>query len=218
MPVRKIPRSHMRVTGAFATTKANRSVSFESPLERDYMLLLEFDDRVASIEEQPVRVPVPGTPQGYVPDVLVHYHPATPGAAPEVVLVEVKHTSDLARNHDKYKAKFEAARQYAAERNWRFVIVTEQDIRTQRLQNLAFLKGYRRNPIPTEHATVIDACMRSAIDMTLGDLLAKAHQASSIAVPVLTGAAWTLIAHRRIKVDLDSPLSLATKIAQGGHA
>lgn len=215
MPVRKIPRNHLKVTGAFATTKADRSVAFESLLEREYMLLLEFDDRVASIEEQPVRVPVPGVPKGYVPDVLVRHHPIAPGAAPEVLLVEVKHTSDLAKNVEKYKAKFEAAERYAAARNWRFVIVTEKDIRTPRLSNLFYLKGYRRNPIHERHAQVIKDCLRAGGDKTIGELLNKACSVSGEEPLALTSTAWTLIAHKHIKVDLDAPLNLATKVVRG---
>ncbi len=218
MPVRKIPRNHMCVTGTFATTKADRSAPFESLLERDYMLLLEFDPSVASIEEQPVRIPVPGVANGYVPDVLVHYHPATPGAAAPVHLVEVKHTSDLAKNGDKYGPKFEAARRYAAQRNWQFVVITEQEIRTQRLNNLAYLRAFRRNPVPVDHAAVFQSCMHADKEMTLSELLAQAHQSSGIEVPILTNAAWTLIAHQRIKADLDSPLGMATKVTTGDQA
>jgi hypothetical protein len=218
MPVRKIPRNHMCVTGTFATTKADRSAPFESLLERDYMLLLEFDPRVVSIEEQPVRIPVPGVANGYVPDVLVHYNPAPPDAAPHVELVEVKHTSDLAKNGDKYRPKFEAARRYAAQRNWQFVIVTEKEIRTQRLKNLAYLRGFRRNPVLVDHAAVFQSCMQTTTELTLGELLDLAHRSSGIAMPTLTSSAWTQIAHRRLKVDLDSPLSLGTKITLGGQA
>lgn len=44
---------------------------FESLLEKDYLLLLDFDDTVETFEVQPVRIPVPGVRNGYVPDVLV---------------------------------------------------------------------------------------------------------------------------------------------------
>lgn len=57
MPVRKIPKNYLSVTGGFASRKNGRMLGFESPLERDYMILLEYDDLVERFEEQPVRVP-----------------------------------------------------------------------------------------------------------------------------------------------------------------
>jgi hypothetical protein len=56
MPVRKIPRSHRRVTGLVASTKNRRMAGFESSLERDLILLLEFDLNVENYEEQPCQI------------------------------------------------------------------------------------------------------------------------------------------------------------------
>lgn len=79
MPVRKIPKKHLCITGGFASRKNGVMESFESLLEKEYMLLLEFDDSVAGFEEQPVTIPLPGLPKGYTPDFLVHFRadPAT---------------------------------------------------------------------------------------------------------------------------------------------
>ena len=45
MPVRKIPKNHLHVTGSFASRKNGLMGSFESLLEKEYMLLLDFDGR-----------------------------------------------------------------------------------------------------------------------------------------------------------------------------
>ena len=44
MPVRKIPKNYLGVTGAFASLKNGRMVGFESLLEKDLFVLLEYDD------------------------------------------------------------------------------------------------------------------------------------------------------------------------------
>lgn len=78
MPVRKIPKNYLFVTGGYSSRKNEEMDAFESLLEKDYLLLLDFDDGVDAFEVQPVRIPVPGVPKGYVPDVLVKYRPDSP--------------------------------------------------------------------------------------------------------------------------------------------
>lgn len=64
MPVRTIPKNHIFVTGRHATSKSVGHADFESLLENDYLILLDFDLQVERYEVQPVRVPVPGVRQG----------------------------------------------------------------------------------------------------------------------------------------------------------
>ena len=91
MPVRKIPKNYLSVTGSFASQKNGQMGSFESLLEKEYMLLLDFDDSVESFEEQPVTIPVPGVTKGYTPDFLVHYYAdPTAGEIRKPLLTEVK--------------------------------------------------------------------------------------------------------------------------------
>lgn len=78
MPVRKIPKNYLSVTGGFTSEKNARMLGCESLLERDLMILLEYDDTVQSFEEQPVKIPfaVDGRKRKpYVPDILIHYFP-----------------------------------------------------------------------------------------------------------------------------------------------
>ena len=56
MPVRKIPKNYRSVTGTFPSYKNKRNIFYESLLERDFYLLLEFNDDVISYEEQPFRI------------------------------------------------------------------------------------------------------------------------------------------------------------------
>jgi hypothetical protein len=50
MPVRRIPKNHIHVTGRHASAKAQGHADFESPLEWEYLILLDFDPRVERYE------------------------------------------------------------------------------------------------------------------------------------------------------------------------
>lgn len=211
MPVRKIPKNWLHVTGGFASRKNGRMVGFESLLEKEFMILLEFDDTVERFEEQPVSIPVPGRKRkapSYVPDVLAHYKPRVPGGkSRKPVLYEVKHTTDLEKNKLKYRPKFAAARQFAKDQGWEFRIITEKEIRTPYLANLKFLREYRniepeRDTIRQVIQALVD-CGGSAEYDALLDKLAPTDAERLSIIPVI----WHLVAARQIKADLKSPIS-----------
>jgi len=55
MPVRRIPRNYLVVTGRMHTRHSEELQEFESLQEKDYVLLLGPDDDILSVEVQPVR-------------------------------------------------------------------------------------------------------------------------------------------------------------------
>lgn len=217
MPVRKIPKNHLVVTGGFASEKNDRLLGFESLLEKDYMTLLEYDDTVKSFEEQPVRIPV--TAKGrrlspYVPDVLVNFHPGRGGKVRKSLLVEVKPTRYLIKHAEKYKPKFAAAKAYAAERGWQFQIATEKEIRSPLLNNLKFLREYHRfSPSTQEIAPVLEAVKAVGSNCTFSVLLDRlcgddtGHRLRVI--PIV----WHLVATRLLRTDLNVPLTDQTAIS-----
>lgn len=213
MPVRRIPKNYLCVTGAFASKKNGRMVSFESLLERDHLLLLEFDPTVKSFEEQPVTVLVnkPGSSTGkYVPDVFVQY---VDSEQKRPLLAEVKHSSDLERKADKYTPKFEAAQRFANAQEWDFDTVTEQQIRGQFLQNIKFLREYRNvQPQPEDISHVIItltnlggfAELKTLLKELSPNVMAQLHWVPTI---------WHLVVTSQLLVALDEPLSDTTPLA-----
>jgi len=216
VPVRKIPKNYLHVTGSFASRKNGKMGGFESPLEKDYMLLLDFDDMVEGFDEQPVRIPVPGVPKGYTPDVLVRMLPdPSTGEVPPSRLTEVKHTDDLKKNAKEYATKFALAERFAAERGWVFVIVTEKDIRTQRLANVKFLREYRNVNIDAMDCETVLATVREAGEIRYAELfdrLGNDDQTQLRMLPVL----WHLVVTRRLAADLDSRFDGETMIWDAG--
>jgi len=216
MSVRTIPKNYLMVTGGFSSSKNDQMAAFESLLEKDFFLLLDFDDSVESIEPQPVRVPVPGVPNGYVPDALIHYRPdPVTGEVRKPRLVDVKHTSDLERNGHKYETKFESARQYAEERGWVFEVVVQKHIRSARLQNLKFLREYRNiEPADADIVQVLE-CLgeKGSLDGLLG-ILASSDEERLHWLPII----WYMVLHHHLQTDLDEPFTNDIPLWQKGGA
>ena len=208
MAVRKIPKNHLHVTGKFASKKNGQMGGFESLLEKDYMLLLEFDDAVEGFDEQPVTIPVPGVARGYTPDILVRFFPDTATGQPRSPeLTEVKSLDDLRRNKDKYAPKFAAAEEYVRELGWTFNIKTEKDIRTQRLANIKFLREYRNiEPGEDDCAQVLSLALSLNGKAILPDLLAALRRSEDDDLhwlPVI----WNMVLNKRLIIDIDVPMS-----------
>jgi hypothetical protein len=76
LSVRNIPKNYRNVTGVLASSKSEGAAMFESTLERDFLMLLDFDPHVEFYDVQPVKIEWlddMGKHRSYTPDVLVHY-------------------------------------------------------------------------------------------------------------------------------------------------
>lgn len=202
MPVRKIPKNHIHVTGRHASRKSEGDADFESLLEAEHLLLLDHDLRVRTYEVQPVIVPVPGMQRGYVPDALVEFHPDVDGVIDAPELREVKSTLDLKKNEAKYAPKFESAQRYCEQRGWLFRIITELEIRTPRLANVKFLKAYEHQQHPQEMLRLVMDRVSELGQTDSKELLSSISSdldEQLVWMPVL----WHLVANRKVLVDWD---------------
>ena len=201
MPVRKIPKNYLVVTGGHSSHKNTVMNGFEGTLEPDYMLLLDFDETVDSYDEQPVVIPVPGVPAGYTPDVLVRHFERT-GKKPK--LVEVKPKKYLEAKKEEYAPKFAAAEAYCARVGWDFHIATEVEVRTPRLQNYKFLSAYR-NYAPDEQdiERVLDTAEHlggAATSVSIVEALSKTDDDRLYWIPIV----WHCVLHKWLLCDLDT--------------
>lgn len=210
MPVRNIPKNYISVTGNFSSRKNGRMMGFESPLERDMMILLEFDTDVESFEEQPVVVPVfeEGKKRpNYVPDILVRYRSSEKARhARKPMLAEVKHTSDLERHATKYRPKFAAATTFAKEQGWDFKTIDERTIRGPYLQNLKFLREYLNiEPDARDATRILEDLAEMGGEAELDAFLDHACPSPDARLRLLP-VLWHLVVTGRIGVDLSVPL------------
>lgn len=206
-PVRKIGKSHRAVTGTLASTKAQGGAEYESALERDHYLGLEFDPRVTRIIPQPVVIVYhddQGKKRRYTPDTLVHYAgPRPPG------LFEVKYVQEVREKAALFAVTFRAARTYAREQGWTFTLVTERTIRAPHLKNAQFLRPYLRREFPAAVEADVLAALLELGETTPQRLLAAFPEERRIdLLPVM----WKLIAARRIDADLGLPFHMTSTI------
>lgn len=212
MPVRKIPKNYRNVTGIAAHTKAEGPAAYESTLERDFITLLEFSPEVEAFEVQPVRLEwsdAAGSLRRYTPDTLVCFGRSSAGATPW--LCEVKYRADLAKDWHELRPKFKAAVHFARSQGWRFRIITEQEVRTPKLENARFLLRYR-NAIPdADLMQVVDAGLQEMRETTPAGLMQAIHRDEwnqARLIPVL----WYMVATFQVGIDLEQPLNMNSPI------
>lgn len=153
-PTRKIGPTKRSVSGRYAF-RGDSSISFESTLERDFLIKAEFSLSVLDVISQPVSIPfegVNGQTYAYTPDFLVYYRlgDRAYGDYPKPLLVEVKPEAEWRANWRKWLPKWKAARRYARTQGWEFRIHDESRIRHVSLANIRFLERYKRMTFAAE--------------------------------------------------------------------
>lgn len=211
MPVRKIPKNYRNVTGIASHSKATGQAMFESTLERDFLTLLQLDPLVENFEVQPVTiqwVDEVNKDRNYTPDVLVYYsNPRTP-----TTLYEVKYRSELNQSWAELKPKMRAAFRYTRSRGWRFKIITETEIRGEKLKNAKFLLPFiKKGPTSETDMTILDEAIRSLGSSTPSDLLTHIYHDEWNRASLLP-TLWYLVGTDQIGTDLNQPLTMSSSI------
>jgi hypothetical protein len=218
LSVRNIPKNYRNVTGVLASSKSEGAAMFESTLERDLLMQLDFDSCVESYDVQPVKIEwldKVGKFRSYTPDVLVHYRHDD---RVDHILYEVKYRSDIKENWPILKPKFKAAIRYAKQRGWRFKLITEVEIRTTFLQNVKFLLPFlKRGPDQEADMLLIQEALKQHAEIAISELLASlCHNPWSQAALIPT--LWYLIASGQIECELQSqPLTMSSVIWRVKH-
>lgn len=193
-----------RMVGRFNSVKNKCSVAWESWLERDFMLLSEYDRAVEHYVEQPEQVVLwlDGVAHRYTPDVRQVLYDGT------IRFVEVK--TEQALNNPSTALKLAAAEAHYMADGYLFQVATETYIRAgHRLSNIKLL--YRYASLSPSSAEI--RCMAAFLDrpspQPLSDIVAKARKAS-----VNLSVLFHLMFKQRIAFDVDdSPISPATLLS-----
>jgi hypothetical protein len=210
-PVRKIGRGHRGIRGHASFFE--RSVSFESTLEHDFLLRLSIHPGLLDIVEQPETIryrDATGKGRRYTPDFLVTYADPVRGACE--VVYEIKYRSDLEENWPELRPRLRAGIGWARSRGARFCIMTEREIRTPALECARILKKYRMlEPDAACEAALLAAAVPGA---TLGSIARAAATDPSCrdAVERASAQAFRLLALGRLTVAFDRPLSPAVPV------
>lgn len=211
-PARKIPIGRRALTGVMQTLSGG-SLAYESRLERDWYISLDFSPEVVSLHGQPFTLNYEG-PQGrtrYTPDVKTEW--LWPDGRTSVIVYEVKEREELQANWANLKPRFAAARRHCRENGWHFKVVNERHIRTAYQANAAFLTTFllRDRAAMRPWIEQLLYTFRALGPITVQALLAAAYMSPEnrlMAIPAL----WRLVGERRIGTDLNKPLTMSSTL------
>jgi hypothetical protein len=179
--------------GRWFSIAAGRFLEYESLLERDWMLLMDFDREVEWMCEQPLRLRyrLDDRPVSHVPDLLVWRQ-----GAPE--LCDVKSEERL--DDREFQAQVRATGQACAEAGLGYRVLSDPD--RQLLVNARWLAGFRDPPPDADGERARMLSMLSVGPSTISALLAEARE-PALARPVLMHLLW----RRDALVDVVTPIA-----------
>jgi hypothetical protein len=192
-------RGQRHMPGRWYSTTTGSFCEYESLLERDRMLLMDFDPEVVGMIEQPLRLfyERDGSETYHVPDLLVWRLGRRP------LLCDVKSRDGLAST--RFKASRVATEAACREASWDYEVLSEPD--EQLLANVRWLAGFRHAiPDPHDERQRMIAELRSE-SLTIEELLEDAAE-PMLARPVLMGMLW----RQEASVELGEPLEDTTLV------
>ena len=217
-PARKIGLGRRALAGMMPSDKGDEGsppAKFESALERDFFVLLEFNVDVLRWDAQPVRLDLGD--KVYTPDVLVTYlGPSRRADDVHHVLYEVKYREELQRLWPTLRPKYRAAVRFARSHGWRFKLITEREIRTELLWNAKFLLPYRHDPPADEDCDRLLRALANSEVTTPSALLTACSTDPLVQARLLTSL-WHLVARRVVAADLTRRLRMDSAIWRDGH-
>lgn len=204
VPARKIPLNYRNITGYVHSDKSDEYTHFEASLERNALLLCEFDEQVEKFKTQPRRFEFThnGKKRYYTPDILIKFKDGLS------LYVEVKYRDDLKKDWDKLKLKFKAAiQELKSEPNTRFKIWTEQEINTPFLKNVTFLLPYKNRPYEEYQLATIQKILSRGQPTSIKELLALCST-NEMEQAEFLNTLWYAIANQLVLTDLSTPLNM----------
>jgi hypothetical protein len=216
MKNRKIGYTYGSVSGVCSFRK-EKSIAFESTLERDLITLISFNDSVSDIIEQPLTIEYTnanGRETTYTPDFLVHFkQPETTifNTKHKSLLIEVKPRNILRKNFQQLKPKFKIAMKYAQQNDMIFKIYDEGRIRGEYFRNISFLKRYQNLKYDeSEEQRILEYL--EMVGNTAIDHIIEYLYATSVQKGIALGHIWHLMANKKIVCLFDEPLNQSTVV------
>ena len=151
--VREINPTRRSVSGNYPF-RGQVSVSYESTLERDFIVKKEFDITVIQVIPQPVSIPfsINGRTYQYTPDFLVLFDTTSKKKG---LLVEVKPENEWRKNWRSWLPKWKAAYRWCHDHDFIFHIFDENRIRDTYLENIKLLNRFKTHINPPEEQIIL---------------------------------------------------------------
>lgn len=164
-PARKIKPKTKGFRGKEPFLKINEMIPWESFLERDYIRLADFDLSVEEIyaQNECITYLYNGKIREHFPDFKVIT------SDNQVFIVEIK-PNEFVDSEDN-QIKFLAGRAFCKEKGWKYLVMTEDDIRPGFLQqNLSFLRGLGTQDIPDSKLEAVLIQLKKVNKCTIAEL------------------------------------------------
>jgi hypothetical protein len=199
-PVRApgVYRRQRHMPGHWFSTTTGRFLEYESLLERDWMLLMDFDRQVEWICEQPLRLRyrVDGKPASHIPDLLVWR-----GGEPELCDVKSAERVDA----PVFRAQIRAMELACGEAGMRYRVLSDPD--PDLLASVRWLAGFREPPSDPDGEAPRMLSLLAAGPRTIAELLSGALE-PMLARPVLMHLLWV----GRALVDVGEPIEDESRV------
>lgn len=206
MSVRQIKKSYISCTGYFASYKNKTQIAFESVLERDFYMMMEFDDDVVSYEEQPMTIHYEyydGKNRRYTPDTLVTYKDR------RQKLIEVKYEDEL-KNDLELQRKLELLKKHIEkEQKLYFEVYTDEFMDKQLLLNYKFLYNFVFIPDDIIKTEAINHILNNTNEISVKDLLEKLHSNKIMQLQYLPYI-WNYVFHNIHVINKFKKLTMKT--------
>ncbi|MDD2653244.1 MAG: TnsA endonuclease N-terminal domain-containing protein [Sulfurimonas sp.] len=193
--------------------RGEKSIWHESLLERDLLILLEFNDMVLDVEEQPVTIEYEnknGKTVTYTPDFLVTFKSLpqydSQSIYPKSLLIEVKPHEILKKKFHELRPKFKIATRYAQENDYIFKIYDDNKIRGIELENILLLKRYKKMSFDQREESRILEYLQ-AVGHTQIDHLIEALYATKTLQAIAISQLYHLIVHKKIAIDIGQEIN-----------
>lgn len=211
-------RQNLKVYGSISgnySFRSEKTIWFESSLERDFLIRSEYDSEILDIVGQPIQIPYTttlGNSSLYTPDFLVQYfdadkHGKSINSAP--LLVEIKPTKKIIKDWKILKPKFLAAQKFAKLQGWRFKIYNESRLYDSYWENITVLKKFKKSLIEADIESAILSKINTVPCITLEQL--EYYMKETLKTNIeYRNLIISLIAKRKINSDLRLPLNPKT--------
>lgn len=213
MSVRKIKKSYISCTGYFASYKNKTQVAFESVMERDFYMILEFDDSVYKYEEQPLQINYEyfnGRNRKYTPDTLVTYKDGTKK------VFEVKYQSEI-DNSPELQKKLELLKsELKTLHNYDFEIFTDTMIDKVYLDNLKFLYKFVFIPSNDSKTKLIKTIIDTHHSIKIKEILTEITPDKVIQLEYIPYL-WNYLFHNKSHINLYEKLTMNTTVSHQGE-
>ncbi len=210
--VRSIPLGRRSVTGRLQS-RFGKELAYESRLEKDALVLLQFDQWVTDLEVQPFEIRADGIARHYTPDILATWQSASHSPYGRArAIIEVKDRKTLRREAQTLEPRFNAIRRYCEGQDLPFVIMTEDHIRIPMWKAADDLLPYWYEALePSVWLSIAATISDQGEAATVGSVTLGLMDAG-MSVDVVKPAIYHFLARRRLLTDLDRPIDNDTPL------